>query len=95
MLLRLAWLPAAALLAGSVAAAEELDARTYSPTPVGTTVVFADGGTSEGAFILDPSLGIEDVQADCRSGTWARPMSSTWRDGRRAWWRPFLTRGEI
>ena len=51
-------------LSGGVAAAQELDPRTYSPTPVGTTVVFGGGGRSEGAFILDPSLGIEDVVAD-------------------------------
>jgi hypothetical protein len=54
---------ATALLTGS-AAAQELDPRTFSPTPVGTTVTFVSGGSSEGGFVLDPSLGIEDVAAD-------------------------------
>jgi hypothetical protein len=54
----------ALLLAGSSAAAQELDPRTYSPSPVGTTIVLSGFGKSAGGFILDPSLGIENVEAD-------------------------------
>ena len=50
--------------AGGTVAAQELDPRTYSPAPVGTTVVVGGFGSSQGGFILDPSLGIENVEAD-------------------------------
>jgi hypothetical protein len=46
------------------AAAQELDPRTYSPSPIGTAIVVGGLGRSHGGFILDPSLGVEDVQAD-------------------------------
>src|SRR5262245_42020045 len=55
---------AATMLLGVVAAAQELDPRTYAPTPVGTMIMFNGIGHSEGAYVLDPSLGIEDVEAD-------------------------------
>jgi hypothetical protein len=45
-------------------AAQELDPRTYSPSPVGTTIAVGGLGRSQGGFILDPSLGIDDVEAD-------------------------------
>jgi hypothetical protein len=57
---------AGALLATGAAVAQELDPRTYSPTPIGTIVVFVSGGTSEGAIVFDPSLGIDDAGADLK-----------------------------
>lgn len=54
----------AALLVPLWAAAQELDPRTYSPAPVGTAIVVSGFGSSQGGFILDPSLGIENVEAD-------------------------------
>jgi hypothetical protein len=48
---------------------QELDPRTYAPTPVGTTILFASGGWSRGAFVVDPSLGIDDIEADLSFGT--------------------------
>lgn len=50
--------------AGGTAAAQELDPRTYSPAPVGMTIFVSGFGSSQGGFILDPSLGIENVEAD-------------------------------
>lgn len=55
---------AAVLLGSGAAAAQELDPRTFSPAPVGTTILVSGIGRSRGGFVLDPSLGIEDVQAD-------------------------------
>jgi Putative MetA-pathway of phenol degradation len=54
----------ALLLIGAVAQAQELDPRTYSPAPVGTAIVVGGFGRSHGGFILDPSLGIDNVEAD-------------------------------
>jgi hypothetical protein len=64
MINRLIILLGAGLLAASMAGAQELDPRTYSPAPVGTTIVVGGFGRSEGGVILDPSLEIGDVQAD-------------------------------
>src|SRR5262245_30310267 len=52
------------LAAASAASAQELDARHFSPAPLGTTFVIAGGGKSEGAIVFDPSLDIENVHAD-------------------------------
>ena len=49
---------------GSAAQAQELDARAYSPAPVGTVVLLAGIGGSDGAVLFDPSTGIADVEAD-------------------------------
>ena len=54
----------AVLLAGAMARAQELDPRTYSAAPVGTAIVVGGFGRSQGGFILDPSLGIDNVEAD-------------------------------
>jgi hypothetical protein len=54
----------ASLAAASAASAQELDARHFSPAPIGTTFVIAGAGESEGAIVFDPSLDIENVHAD-------------------------------
>lgn len=61
---RLSILLGAVLLTPAAAGAQELDPRTYSPSPVDTLIVLSGFGRSDGGFILDPSLGIEDVEAD-------------------------------
>src|SRR5689334_2425297 len=57
------WL-GALLLTAAMAQAQELDQRTYSPAPVGTAIVVGGFGRSQGGFILDSSLGIDNVEAD-------------------------------
>jgi hypothetical protein len=52
------------LAVASAASAQELDARHFSPAPLGTTFVIAGVGESEGAIVFDPSLDIENVHAD-------------------------------
>jgi hypothetical protein len=52
------------LAALSAARAQELDARHFSPAPLGTTFVLAGVGESEGAIVYDPALDLENVHAD-------------------------------
>src|SRR5262245_2055531 len=54
---------ASVLLAGRVGA-QELEPRSYSPSPVGTTFVVAGFGRSEGPIFLDPSLDVGNVRGD-------------------------------
>ena len=51
------------LLAGS-SAAQELEPRAFSPSPIGTTFVLGSFGRSAGAVLFDPALDIDNVQAD-------------------------------
>jgi hypothetical protein len=53
----------ATLLAAGSAAAQELEPRAYSPSPVGTTFVVASATRSSGGVFTDPSLPISDVEA--------------------------------
>ena len=43
--------------------AQELEPRTYSPSPVGTQFVLVSGSESTGGVSVDPSLPIENVEA--------------------------------
>ncbi len=52
-----------AAIGGGAAHAQELEARAYSPAPIGTTVVIAGIGGSEGDVLFDPSSGITGVEA--------------------------------
>jgi hypothetical protein len=54
----------AACLASGTLHAQDLEPRAYSPAPIGTTFLLFGYGSSEGAILLDPSAGIENVQAD-------------------------------
>src|SRR5262245_13968601 len=54
----------AVLLATSTAAAQDLEPRAYAPAPVGTSFVLLGVGNSQGGYILDPALDIDNVQAD-------------------------------
>src|SRR6185437_3418111 len=60
---RLAALVLLLAAAGSPLAAQDLEPRAYSASPIGTTFVVASVGRSTGNVLLDPSLPIEDVNA--------------------------------
>jgi hypothetical protein len=49
--------------AGSLRA-QELEPRTYAPSPVGTTFVLGGFGKSTGGILFDQSLDIDNVQAE-------------------------------
>jgi hypothetical protein len=53
-----------ALLTIAPAAAQELEPRAYSPSPVGTTFVVASATRSAGGVFTDPSVPITDVEAE-------------------------------
>ena len=48
------------------AGAQEMEPRALSPAPVGTSFVLVGVGTSNGAFVLDPSQPVENLDADIR-----------------------------
>jgi hypothetical protein len=52
------------VLSAGIANAQELEPRSYAPSPVGTTFVLGGFGRSEGGILFDPSLDIDNVQAD-------------------------------
>jgi hypothetical protein len=52
------------LMATGVTTAQELEPRSYAPSPVGTTFVLGGFGKSEGGVLFDPLLDIDNVQAD-------------------------------
>jgi hypothetical protein len=54
---------AATLLCGA-AAAQELEPRAFSASPIGTTFVLGGFGKSDGAIVYDDSLDIDNVHAD-------------------------------
>jgi hypothetical protein len=51
-------------LAASRVEAQELEPRSYSPSPVGTTFVIGGVGRSEGPIVMDPSLDVDNVKGD-------------------------------
>jgi hypothetical protein len=55
---------AMALMTVNAAYAQELEPRSYAPSPVGTTFFLGGFGKSEGGILFDPSLDIDNVQAD-------------------------------
>ena len=61
---------AAIALAGAccgAARAQEMEPRAYSPNPVGTTFVLATFARSTGGILTDPSLPVDDVEAEVDS----------------------------
>lgn len=52
------------VLLGVRAQAQELEPRSYSPSPVGTTFVVAGFGQSQGPIVMDPSLDVDNVRGD-------------------------------
>src|SRR3954467_689330 len=55
--------PLAVLLAAAGAAGQELEARAYSPSPVGTTFIVVSATRSTGGVFTDPSIPFTDVDA--------------------------------
>jgi hypothetical protein len=53
-----------AVLAASAAAAQEMEPRAYSPSPVGMSYVVVSSSWSSGSVIFDPTLPITDVHAN-------------------------------
>lgn len=51
-----AWLP--------TASAQEMEPRSYSPSPVGVTFVLVGYGRSTGGVLTDPSLPVDDVEGE-------------------------------
>jgi len=52
------------VLAAARAEAQELEPRSYSPSPVGTTFVIGSVGRSQGPIVMDPSLDVDNVKGD-------------------------------
>lgn len=52
------------LLATFNVEAQELEPRSYTPAPIGTTIVLASVGGSKGDILFDPLLDLDDVKAD-------------------------------
>jgi hypothetical protein len=61
---RIAQCLGALLVTVGVAHAQELEPRSYSPAPIGTTFVLGGFGRSDGGILFDPSLDIDNVKAD-------------------------------
>jgi hypothetical protein len=69
----LAPLPAVLCLALASAIAEraiaqEIEPRAFSPSPVGVTFVMLGAGQSTGGILTDPSLPVDDVDAEINAG---------------------------
>jgi hypothetical protein len=60
-------LAAAALLPG-FGAAQEIEPHAFSPSPTGVTFVLIGGGQSTGGILTDPSLPVDDVDAEINGG---------------------------
>jgi hypothetical protein len=58
------------LIAAADVTAQELEPRSYSPAPVGTTFVLANLGRSAGAILFDPSADVDNVRADLWVASW-------------------------
>lgn len=56
-------------LSATAAFAQELEPRSYSAAPVGTTFLIAGIGGSEGAVLFDPSVPVDGVEADLTIAT--------------------------
>jgi hypothetical protein len=50
------------------AAAQEIEPRAFSPSPVGVTFVLVGAGQSTGGILTDPSLPVDDVDAEINAG---------------------------
>jgi hypothetical protein len=50
------------------AAAQEIEPRAFAPSPVGVTFVLVGTGQSTGGVLTDPSLPVDDVDAEINAG---------------------------
>lgn len=60
-----------AVATAGVAQAQELEARAFSPAPIGTKIIVAGIGGQKGGILFDPALDIDDVEADLTVGVTA------------------------
>jgi hypothetical protein len=60
---------AIAILCSALAAAQELEPRSYSPAPVGTNFAAINYGRATGSVVLDPTLPITNASADFNAVT--------------------------
>jgi hypothetical protein len=51
-----------------IAAAQEIEPRAFSPSPIGVTFVVVALGRSTGGILTDPSLPVDDVEAEIDAG---------------------------
>ena len=51
-------------MTAALAGAQELEPRAFSPSPVGTMFILGGFGKSEGGVLFDPTLDIDNVQAE-------------------------------
>jgi hypothetical protein len=58
-----------AMLCATRAAAQDLEPRAYSTSPVGTNFLLLGIGRSSGGVVFDPTVPITDVQSDINAGT--------------------------
>jgi hypothetical protein len=65
------WLVAAFVLGSLPAFGQELEPRSYSPAPVGTSFLIASIGGSEGAILFDSSVNVDSVKAELSIATTA------------------------
>lgn len=59
---------ASAIAVDTSALAQEMEPRAYSPNPVDVTFILAAFGRSTGGILTDPSLPIDDVDAELNAG---------------------------
>jgi hypothetical protein len=59
---------ACATVAAGKAEAQEIEPRAFSPSPVGVTFFLAAAGRSTGGVLTDPSLPVDDVEAEIDVG---------------------------
>src|SRR5262245_40969454 len=62
--MRITVLAAVALTGATAAAGQELEPRSYSPSPIGTTFVLGGFGRSQGPIVMDPSLDVSNLEGD-------------------------------
>ena len=58
-----------AMLCAMRAAAQELEPRAYSASPIGTNFLLVGIGRSSGDVVFDPTVPITDVHADINAAT--------------------------
>src|SRR5215813_5257160 len=61
--LRVGGLLASTLLLGVAAYGQDMEARAYSPAPVGMNLALVSYGHTSGSVLLDPTIPIEDLSA--------------------------------
>jgi hypothetical protein len=61
-------IPGLVVITATIAAAQELEPRTYSPSPVGTNFLVVSYAHQSGEILFDPALPFTDVEASLNAG---------------------------